>query len=340
MKADIVNASLASIDANPFRMTNEYPYVEAKIQALMRSIEDVGVWEGIIVRKKGNRYQLAFGHHRAEAARRLGMARIPLIVRELSDEEMLQFMGRENLEDYNASFNCMLETWEAALRFYPEFSGETGSAVKIATLLGWTSRHSKSGTAQINDTARACSAAASLIADGFITRASLDGLDVKAAQCIVERAVVRMKQIDESGRRNNTPAREIAAAKKHVAAAAKHVARQAVEGKIAGKDLRNKVDETAFRRANATQKQTPLFAVFSDSLAEQIHKMLTKDSAAEKLAQIVESLPNVTMDEDRVAIRRVDFALAELEHQAAAWRKKLARRGAKVVPYLQLVKEG
>ena len=29
---------------------------------------------------------------------------------------MLQFMGRENGEDYNADFLVMLETWEAATR--------------------------------------------------------------------------------------------------------------------------------------------------------------------------------------------------------------------------------
>jgi hypothetical protein len=37
---------------------------------------------------------------------------------------MLQFMGRENGEDYNAEFLVMLNTWEAAARFFPRMRGK------------------------------------------------------------------------------------------------------------------------------------------------------------------------------------------------------------------------
>ena len=37
-----------------------------------------------------------------------------MVVRDLDDKQMLQFMGRENGEDYNADFLVMLEIWEAA----------------------------------------------------------------------------------------------------------------------------------------------------------------------------------------------------------------------------------
>ena len=38
------------------------------------------LWEGIICRPVGKRYQLAFGHHRLEAAKRNGVAKIKVIV--------------------------------------------------------------------------------------------------------------------------------------------------------------------------------------------------------------------------------------------------------------------
>jgi hypothetical protein len=34
-----------------------------------------------------------------------------MIVQALTDKQMLQQMGRENLEDYNASFSSWIENW-------------------------------------------------------------------------------------------------------------------------------------------------------------------------------------------------------------------------------------
>jgi hypothetical protein len=54
-------------------------------------------------------------------------------------QEMLQFMARENVEDYNADFLFMFESWEAAI----EYSGrgrENVEAVDISRLLGWTDK--------------------------------------------------------------------------------------------------------------------------------------------------------------------------------------------------------
>lgn len=85
---------IESIDANPHRQIDKYPFIERKIEALMRSYTEVGMWEGIIARQNGNRYEIAFGHHRLEAARRSVIGALPVIVRELTDAQMLQFMGR------------------------------------------------------------------------------------------------------------------------------------------------------------------------------------------------------------------------------------------------------
>ena len=51
---------------------------------------------------------------------------------------MLQFMGRENLEDYNADFLTMLQTWDAAVGFSSSRDETRGHPVDIANLLGWT----------------------------------------------------------------------------------------------------------------------------------------------------------------------------------------------------------
>lgn len=138
------NVAIAQVCPNPYRDLVTYPWIEPKIEALMRSIKEVGFWEGVIARKTGDKFEIAFGHHRIEAARRLKLTSIPLVVRSISDKEMLQFMGRENGEDYHTDFLVMLATWESAIRYISreqyadrvlESENET---LKIARLLGWT----------------------------------------------------------------------------------------------------------------------------------------------------------------------------------------------------------
>jgi hypothetical protein len=79
------------------------------------------------------RVQIAFGHHRIEAARQeLGEgATVPIIIRDLTDKEMLEFMGRENLEDYNTNFTVMLESWEAARDFLAREPGRKMQTLNI-----------------------------------------------------------------------------------------------------------------------------------------------------------------------------------------------------------------
>jgi len=333
---EIVQASIDNVDHNPFRLLQKYPFVERKVEALMRSIDDVGLWEGVIARKAGRGYQIAFGHHRIEAARRNNMKRVPLIVRDLTDEQMLQFMGRENGEDYNADFIIMLETWESAAKFLAT-SREKIQRLDVARILGWT-RAEKRGTDQLSDTAVACASAHALISGGYLKRDDLADLTVNAARLIVERSHARMEQIERVGSQNKRPAREIEQAKRHVGKAARQTAQDSRAGRVAQRDLRGKVDVHAYRNAKDA-KPTPLFAVFGKAIAESISKMVCTDTVAEKLEEIVKVVGKVTLEEDKASLRHIDFALAELGERSGNWRKRLAPKGQNVVP-LKLLKRG
>src|SRR4029077_7721397 len=81
--ATLSYVSLSSIEANPFRDLKHYPYDKRKLEALERSIEHVGLWEGLIGRRACHGYQLAFGHHRLGAARRSKMTMVTLVVRDI-----------------------------------------------------------------------------------------------------------------------------------------------------------------------------------------------------------------------------------------------------------------
>ena len=43
-----VSVPIGAIDANPFRLTSEYPYVERKIESLKRCFDEVGLWKGAL----------------------------------------------------------------------------------------------------------------------------------------------------------------------------------------------------------------------------------------------------------------------------------------------------
>ena len=97
----------------------------------------------------------------------------PVILHEMTDEQMLKYMGRENTEDYNADFMVMLETWEAAENFLWPL-GEAQIPPDIARLLGWVRPHPQRDIDMTDDCAEACSAASQLIRGRYLKREEPD----------------------------------------------------------------------------------------------------------------------------------------------------------------------
>jgi len=54
-------------------------------------------------------------------------------------------MGRENLEDYNADFMCLLESWEATVGYFRGALPDEPESITIAAILGWTRTRSGGG---------------------------------------------------------------------------------------------------------------------------------------------------------------------------------------------------
>lgn len=73
------------------------------LRQLAQSIQASGVIQPLIVRAHGTRYQLVAGERRWRASRLAGLERIPAIVREISDDRLLEVTLVENLqrEDLN-----------------------------------------------------------------------------------------------------------------------------------------------------------------------------------------------------------------------------------------------
>ena len=54
--SEIISVAIGAIDANPFRLTSEYPFVERKIESLKRCFDEVGMWEGALQASIGVRH--------------------------------------------------------------------------------------------------------------------------------------------------------------------------------------------------------------------------------------------------------------------------------------------
>lgn len=331
--SELLTVKVSSIEPNPLRRLAEYPYNPAKIEALRASIRDVGLWEGVIARRGGNsRYQIAFGHHRIEAARQEKgeEARVPLIIRDLSDKEMLAFMGRENLEDYNADFLCMLESWEAGWDFAQNspHAGENIQAIDVSKLLGWT-RNNKGHLAS-NHTANACAAAKKLIDAGYIKRTKLSGLSVRSASEICEHINREHERIEASARITNRPPRDTESVKKVLGRSGERVADKVRKGGVARKDIRSEISTDAFESARTEKQKEVLFASFAGRLSQSLRSMLNDDAAAEKLNLIKENLPNIEMPEDAESVEQISLDCSHVAKRGEKWARAIVLPAKKI----------
>jgi ParB family transcriptional regulator, chromosome partitioning protein len=76
---------------------------EEALRELAASIKATGVLQPVLVRRHGDDYQLVAGERRLRATQMAGLDRIPAVVREVSDEEMMELALVENIqrEDLN-----------------------------------------------------------------------------------------------------------------------------------------------------------------------------------------------------------------------------------------------
>ncbi len=113
----IFELEVRKIALNPYRIREEVK--KEGLGQLVSSIRDSGVIQPIVVRRKGDRYELICGERRLLAAREAGLGTIPAIVREASEQEALELALIENLqrEDLNP-----LEEARAYLQLVEEFN--------------------------------------------------------------------------------------------------------------------------------------------------------------------------------------------------------------------------
>ncbi|PIQ85723.1 MAG: hypothetical protein COV73_05560 [Candidatus Omnitrophica bacterium CG11_big_fil_rev_8_21_14_0_20_43_6] len=95
-KEEILLVSAEQIKPNSFQPREDFD--QHNIDELAQSIKEKGVIQPLLVRRKGDNYELIAGERRLRAAKSLALKEIPVIVREVSDQDSLELALIENIQ--------------------------------------------------------------------------------------------------------------------------------------------------------------------------------------------------------------------------------------------------
>jgi ParB family chromosome partitioning protein len=101
-KDKVLRVPLSSVV--PSLMQPRKDFIDDALDDLANSIREQGILQPLIVRKQGEKYELIAGERRWRASQKAGLQEVPVIVRDGSDQNVLELMLIENLqrEDLNA----------------------------------------------------------------------------------------------------------------------------------------------------------------------------------------------------------------------------------------------
>jgi ParB family chromosome partitioning protein len=113
---ELFTVKVADIVPNRYQPRKEFD--DEKIGELTASVAEKGIIQPLIVRSTDDGYELIAGERRLRAAKGAGLERVPVVIKDVSDSEILQLALIENIqrEDLNP-----IEEANAYLRLIEEF---------------------------------------------------------------------------------------------------------------------------------------------------------------------------------------------------------------------------
>lgn len=98
-KEEIVEIDIKELRSNPYQPRKVFD--EKALEELAASIKEHGVFQPIIVKKSIKGYEIIAGERRVKASTMAGLEKIPAIIRDFSDVEMMEIALLENLQREN-----------------------------------------------------------------------------------------------------------------------------------------------------------------------------------------------------------------------------------------------
>src|ERR1044072_4969102 len=97
--AEPSEVELDSIVPGPMQPRTHFD--EASLESLARWIRSRGIVQPLLVRRRGEGYELIAGERRWRAAKLAGITRVPVVVKEVPDESLLEIALIENIQREN-----------------------------------------------------------------------------------------------------------------------------------------------------------------------------------------------------------------------------------------------
>jgi len=130
----VMDIPLDTIKANPHQPRKKFD--SDKIKVLAESIRKDGILQPVVVRKRGESYELIMGERRLQAARLAGVPSVPAILKEVEDVDALRLALSENLHRENLNpieeadaFRELTDTFGLSQAELAEFIGRDRSSV-------------------------------------------------------------------------------------------------------------------------------------------------------------------------------------------------------------------
>ena len=102
---EIIDLDIDELRPNPYQPRKVFK--DEALEELANSIKEHGVFQPIIVKKSIKGYEIIAGERRVRASKMAGLTKIPAIIRNLNDEQMMEIALLENLQREN--LNCIEE---------------------------------------------------------------------------------------------------------------------------------------------------------------------------------------------------------------------------------------
>lgn len=113
---EVKEVACRDINPNPFQPRQSFP--DEQLDELAQSIKTYGLLQPILIRRNQGGYQLVAGERRLRACIRLGMEKIPAVVKDVNDAAMAAMALIENLQRENLDY---FEEAEGYQRLLVEF---------------------------------------------------------------------------------------------------------------------------------------------------------------------------------------------------------------------------
>jgi ParB family chromosome partitioning protein len=200
--------AVAVVDPNPWQPRSVLG--DAELAELAESLREHGLVQPIVVRARGDRYQLIAGQRRLAAARRLGWEKVAVRVLDVDDRQMAEIAIVENLQrrdldalEKAASFKQYLATWgctqeELAKRLSIDRS-HVANLIRLLDLPEAVQEKLRSGAVSMGH-------ARALLPLGdedeqvrLAVRVAAEGLSVRAVEAEVQEILRRDEALDEDG---------------------------------------------------------------------------------------------------------------------------------------------